>query len=64
MKGGEFMPFNGIPSDDWKVNQALGPYAEKMDSDEEEELQQITRKRSKSDMKMSSREDDGFEMPF
>jgi len=35
------MPVNGLPSDDWRVKRALGPYREPMDKMELEELQRI-----------------------
>ena len=25
------MPVNGVPSDQWRIERALGPYAERMD---------------------------------
>ncbi|ADQ13573.1 hypothetical protein [Halanaerobium hydrogeniformans] len=45
------MPIGGVPSDDWKVKRALGPYAKDMDElelKEAERLLKLKRKRNKN----------------
>ena len=37
------MPVNGVPSDQWRVERALGPYAEPMDELELLEEQKLIR---------------------
>jgi len=37
------MPVNGVPSDQWRVEKALGPYAEPMDELELLEEQRLIR---------------------
>ncbi|PUU88755.1 hypothetical protein [Halanaerobium congolense] len=37
------MPVNGVPSDQWRVERALGPYAERMDELELLEEQRLIR---------------------
>jgi hypothetical protein len=59
--GGELMAVNGVPSDDWKVNQALGPYAKKPD-DEMEAMERALKK--KKAFISHDREDIDFKMPF
>jgi len=56
------MAVNGVPSDDWKVNQILGPYARKPDEDEMEEMNRVLRK--KKLLISHDREDIDFKMPF
>ncbi|MFW5961878.1 MAG: hypothetical protein ACOCRV_02610 [bacterium] len=56
------MTVNGIPSDEWKVNQALGPYAKKPDEDELEAMQRALKK--KKDSISTDGEDVEFKMPF
>jgi len=56
------MAVNGVPSDDWKVNQILGPYARKPDEDEMEAMQRALKK--KKDLISRDREDVDFKMPF
>jgi hypothetical protein len=55
------MSINGVPSDDWKVNQALGPYAKKPD-DEMEAMERALKK--KKAFISHDREDIDFKMPF
>ena len=46
------MPVNGVPNDDWRVERALGPYAERMDELELLEEQKLIRlKRLKTNHK-------------
>lgn len=46
------MPINGVPSDSWKVEKALGPYSEPMDELELlEEERLIKAKRMKNNDK-------------
>ena len=56
------MAVNGVPSDDWKVSQALGPYARKPDEDEMEAMQKDLKK--KKAFISRDREDVDFKMPF
>lgn len=56
------MSINGVPSDDWKVNQILGPYARKPDEDEMEAMQKDLKK--KKAFISRDREDVDFKMPF
>jgi len=56
------MAVNGVPSDDWKVFQALGPYARKPDEDEMEAMQRTLKK--KKAFISRDREDVDFKMPF
>lgn len=58
------MPINGVPSDDWRVKCALGPYAEEMDEDEKEELQKTVNQKRKAALNTAEREDEDFKMPF
>jgi len=55
------MAVNGVPSDDWKVNQILGPYARKPDEDEMEAMQKDLKKKL---LVSCDREDVDFKMPF
>lgn len=58
------MPVNGVPSDDWKVKRALGPYAYPMDKDDykrEQLMIQLKRNKSKNTVQT---EDADSEMPF
>ena len=55
------MAVNGVPSDDWKVFQALGPYARKPDEDEMEAMQKDLKKKL---LVSCDREDVDFKMPF
>lgn len=44
------MPVNGVPSDQWRIERALGPYAEPMDELElleEQKLIQLKRLKTK-----------------
>jgi hypothetical protein len=61
--GGEIMPINGLPSDEWKVKQALGPYAEPMDEDELEKASRLLQKKKEKTAAASS-SDQEFKMPF
>ena len=56
------MSINEVPSDDWKVNQILGPYARKPDEDEMEAMQKDLKK--KKAFISPDREDVDFKMPF
>jgi len=58
------MPVNGIPSDEWKVKRALGPYAREMDDQELKELQEKIRQKKSSAERKTSREDEEVDMPF
>ena len=57
------MPVNGVPSDDWRIKRALGPYAEPMDEDELERATRLLQKNKKRDSTLSS-DDQEFKMPF
>jgi hypothetical protein len=57
------MPINGLPSDDWKVKRALGPYVEPMDEDELERAARLLQKKKKGAAAVSS-DDREFRMPF
>ncbi|TDP94669.1 hypothetical protein C7957_1104 [Halanaerobium saccharolyticum] len=57
------MPVNGVPSDEWRVKRALGPYAEPMDEDELERAARLLQKKKKSAADLSS-DDQEFKMPF
>jgi hypothetical protein len=59
----EIMPVNGVPSDEWKVKQALGPYAEPMDEDELEKASRLLQKKKKRAAAVNS-DDQEFRMPF
>ena len=37
------MPVNGVPSDQWRIKRALGPYSEPMDESELLEEQKLIR---------------------
>lgn len=39
------MAVNGVPSDEWRVNQILGPYARKPDEDEMEAMEIALKKK-------------------
>jgi len=56
------MTVNGVPSDDWKVSKALGPYAKKPDEDELKAMQRALKR--KKDSISHDREDIDFKMPF
>jgi hypothetical protein len=56
------MPINGIPSDEWKVNQVLGAYAKKPNKDEMEAMERALKK--KKAFISHDREDIDFKMPF
>ena len=56
------MTVNGVPSDDWKVSQALGPYAKKPNEDEMKAMQRTSKK--KKDFVSCDREVVDFKMPF
>ncbi|MGP3779376.1 hypothetical protein ACTWKD_11140 [Halanaerobium saccharolyticum] len=57
------MPINGVPSDEWRIKRALGPYAEPIDEDELERSTRLLRKKKKSPSALSS-DDQEFKMPF
>jgi hypothetical protein len=57
------MTVNGVPSDEWRIKRALGPYAEPMDEDELEKAARLMRKKKKSAAALSS-DDQEFKMPF
>ena len=59
----KIMPVNGVPSDEWRVKQALGPYAEPMDEDELERAAGLPQKKKKRAAAVSS-DDQEFRMPF
>jgi hypothetical protein len=56
------MTVNGVPSDDWKVSKALGPYAKKPNEDELEAMQRALKK--KKNFISCDREGVDFKMPF
>ena len=60
------MPVNGVPSDDWRVRQAMGDYAEKMDADQARRChQKLQKKKLKSkETPIRECEDLDFKMPF
>ena len=57
------MSINGVPSDDWRVKRALGPYAEPMDEDELERSTRLLQKKKERAAALSS-DDQEFKMPF
>ncbi|WP_159432604.1 MULTISPECIES: hypothetical protein [Halanaerobium] len=57
------MPVNGVPSDEWRVKRALGPYAEPMDEDDLERAARLLQKKKKRAAALSS-DDQEFKMPF
>mgnify|MGYP006283436131 CR=1 FL=1 len=59
----KIMPVNGVPSDDWRVKRALGPYAEPMDEDELERAARLLQEKKKSTVALSSN-DQEIKMPF
>ncbi|SFL80129.1 hypothetical protein SAMN02983006_02060 [Halanaerobium salsuginis] len=59
----KIMPVNGVPSDDWRIKRALGPYAEPMDEDELERSARLLQKKKNSATALSSN-DQEFKMPF
>jgi hypothetical protein len=59
----KIMQINGVPSDEWRIKRALGPYAEPMDEDELERATRLLRKKKKSAATLSS-DDQEFKMPF
>jgi hypothetical protein len=59
----KIMPINGVPSDDWRVKRALGPYAEPIDEDELERAARLLQKKKKRYAALSSN-DQEFKMPF
>jgi len=59
------MPINGVPSDDWRIKRALGPYAEPMDEDGFNIYQEHIKKQSKDTYNdRTDRESDDFKIPF
>ena len=56
------MPVNGVPSDDWRVKRALGPYAEPMDEDELKRAAKLLQK--KRSAAAVNNDDQEFKMPF
>jgi len=56
------MTVNGVPSDDWKVSQALGPYAKKPNEDEMKAMQRTLKK--KKNYISCDKEGIDFKMPF
>lgn len=59
----KIMPVNGVPSDEWRIKRALGPYAEPMDEDELEKAARLLQKNKKRTAALSS-DDQEFKMPF
>ena len=59
----KIMPVNGVPSDEWRVKRALGPYAEPMDEDELERAARLLQEKKKRAAVLSS-DDQDFKMPF
>jgi len=57
------MPINGVPSDDWRVKRALGPYAEPMDKDELKRAAELLQKKKRSAAALNN-DDQEFKMPF
>jgi hypothetical protein len=57
------MSINGVPSDDWRIKRALGPYAEPMDEDELERAARLLQIKKKRAAALSS-DDQEFKMPF
>ena len=57
------MPVNGVPSDEWRIKRALGPYADPIDEDELGRAARLLRKKKKSASALSS-DDQEFKMPF
>ena len=59
----KIMPVNGVPSDEWRIKRALGPYAEPMDEDDLERAARLLQKKKKRTAALSS-DDQEFKMPF
>jgi len=59
----KIMPVNGVPNDEWRVKQALGPYAEPMDEDELDRAASLLQKKKKRAAALSS-DDQEINMPF
>jgi hypothetical protein len=59
----KIMPVNGVPSDEWRIKRALGPYAEQMDEDELDRAARQLQKEEKASAALSS-DDQEFKMPF
>jgi hypothetical protein len=59
----KIMPVNCVPSDEWRIKRALGPYAEPMDEDELERAARLLQEKKKSTAALSSG-DQEFKMPF
>jgi hypothetical protein len=59
----KIMPINGVPSDDWRVKRALGPYAEPMDEDELKRAAELLQKKKRSAAALNN-DDQEFRMPF
>jgi hypothetical protein len=59
----KIMSINGVPSDDWRIKRALGPYADPIDEDELKRAARLLRKKKKSAAALSS-DDQEFKMPF
>lgn len=57
------MQVNGVPSDEWRIKRALGPYADPMDEDELERAARLVRKKKKKAAALIS-DDQEFKMPF
>jgi hypothetical protein len=57
------MPINGVPSDDWRVKRALGPYAEPMDEDELKRAAEQFQKKKNLATDVNN-DDQKFRMPF
>ena len=59
----KIMQINGVPSDEWRIKRALGPYAEPMDEDEMERGNRLLQEKKKSTAALSS-DNQKFKMPF
>jgi hypothetical protein len=59
----KIMQINGVPSDEWRIKRALGPYAEPMDEDELERATRLLQEKNKSTVALSS-DEQKFKMPF
>ena len=60
------MPVNGVPSDEWRVRQAMGDHYERMDDDQAKRCHQKSQGKKLKTKDASIREckDLNFKMPF
>jgi hypothetical protein len=59
----KIMPVNGVPSDEWRVKRALGPYSDPMDEDELKRAARLLQEKKKRASVLSSNNQE-IKMPF